>query len=150
VGSLSELPVVFRPRGLEVVGDLAFNEWRRLGEALLETTDRALWSLGDWRVYGERFVKDYHIEKLFDSRLLTGSGWYGTPRVAGRVPLEARRARFEAHAVTSRLPPPDAEHLLDEAIRQGWSLRELEVAVAEAARAQQRARARVREERAGR
>jgi len=51
--------VVSRRDGLEIEGALSFNEWKRLGEQLESTLDRAQWSLADWRLYGLRFKMHY-------------------------------------------------------------------------------------------
>ena len=51
--STSALPdlagrVTLHERGLTIDTHLPFNDWRDLGRQLVGTTDRALWSLGDW------------------------------------------------------------------------------------------------------
>lgn len=35
--------------------EIGFNDWRRLGERIVMTQDRAAWAIGDWRVYGDRW-----------------------------------------------------------------------------------------------
>lgn len=124
--------IVSHRNGLEITTDLAFNDWRRLVERLLETTDRALWSLGDARLYGERFAKDYHdaLDALDStSRLITVS-----ERVARAFALERRRGQltFELHEVVAGLPEPEQERWLDESERQGWSRRQMQLALGEA------------------
>lgn len=123
--------IVSRPDGLEITAELSFNEWKRLGERLLETTDRALWSLGDWRAYGRRFEKDYHdaIDAIdASSRQVTASR-----RVAESFGLERRRDQlsFEMHEIVVALPEAEQENWLDEAERQGWSRRQMQFAFVE-------------------
>lgn len=113
--------ITFRRDGLEITRELPFNEWRRFFEKLLETTDRAMWSLGDARLYAEEhYAKDYHdaLEELDGrSRLVAPS-----VRVARAFPAERRRQlTFEIHEVVAGLDEAEQERWLDDAARQGWS-----------------------------
>lgn len=113
-------------RGLQIETDLPFNEWRDLGRQLIGTTDRALWSLGDWWLYGARYAKDYHDalrELEAESRLVQIGA-----RVARGYPHERRRVgqlSFEIHAVVAGEDAPVQERWLDEAERQGWNREQL-------------------------
>lgn len=123
--------VVSRPDGLEITGDLPINEWRRIGEALLAATDRALWSLGDWRLYGERYARDYHeVVVEFDtrSRMVRHAA-----RVARGIPVERRRPglSWEMHELVASLDEPEQERWLDEAERHGWTRQQLQFAFSE-------------------
>ena len=117
--------IVLRRDGLEITTDLPFNEWRRLMELLLETNDRALWSIGDARLYGERYGKEYAeaLDEL-DARsraLPTGM------RVARSFSADRRRQlSFEMHEVVAGLEEDEQERWLDDAERQGWSRRQLQ------------------------
>ena len=127
--------VVSRRDGLEIEGDLSFNQWRRLGEQLETTLDRALWSLADWRLYGLRYKMNYAhgVTRLDD----VGRG---SVRVSKAFPPERRRGlSFEMHKLLAGLPPAEQEHWLNEVERQGWSRTDLYRALAEArAEARQR------------
>jgi hypothetical protein len=123
--------IISRRDGLEITAELPFNDWRRLIERLLETTDRALWSLGDARAYGDRYAKDYHpaIEELDGrSRLITPAA-----RVARTFTAERRRGQltFEVHEVVAGIDEDAQEQWLDEAARQGWSHRQMQFAFIE-------------------
>jgi hypothetical protein len=123
--------IVSRRDGLEITVEMPFNEWKRLGERLLDTQDRALWSLGDWRVYGERYGKDYHaaLEKLDAlSRFIPACA-----RVSRAFDPERRRGQlsFESHELVAGLPQLEQESWLDDAERQGWDPRQLKFAFAE-------------------
>jgi hypothetical protein len=124
--------IVSRRDGLEITTELPFNDWRRLGERLLETADRALWSIGDWRVYGERFSRDYHpaIDELDARSRLIGA----SARVARSFPSERRRGQlsFEAHELVAGFDVPEQESWLDEFERQGWTRRQMQLALGEA------------------
>lgn len=128
--------VVSRANGLEIADELSFNEWRRLGERLLETSDRALWSLGDWRLYGERFTKDYHdaLQALDESSRLA----LVAARVARSFPAERRRGQltFEMHELVASLEEHEQERWLDEVERQGWKRRQLQLALGDASERQ--------------
>jgi hypothetical protein len=123
--------IVSRRDGLEIIAELPFNDWRRLMERLLETSDRALWSLGDARAYGDRYARDYH-EALDDldgrSRLLVSSA-----RVARAFEPERRRGQlsFEMHELVASHDVDEQERWLDEAERQGWNRRQMQFAFAE-------------------
>lgn len=118
--------VVLTERGLQIETDLPFNEWRDLGRQLIGTTDRALWSLGDWWLYGARYAKDYHAalrELEAESRLVQIGA-----RVAREYSHERRRVgqlSFELHAVVAREDETVQERWLDEAERQGWNREQL-------------------------
>jgi len=118
--------IVSRPNGLEITRELSFNEWKQVGERLLATVDRALFTLGDWRLYGERYAKDYHpaIEELdARSRFIAPS-----LRVSRAMPLERRRDQlsFDVHEVVAGLDEEAQDRWLDDAERQGWSRQQLQ------------------------
>jgi hypothetical protein len=123
--------IISRRDGLEITVEMPFNEWKRLGERLLDTQDRALWSLGDWRVYGERYGKDYHaaLEQLDAlSRFIPACA-----RVSRAFDPERRRGQlsFESHELVAGLPQLEQDRWLDDAQRQGWDRRQLQFAFAE-------------------
>ncbi len=120
--------VVSHANGLEIQTELGFNEWKRLMERLLKTTDRALWSLGDARLYGARFEKDYYDALV----LIDASSKLVAPavRVASAFSQERRREQlsFDFHAVVAGLEEPEQERWLNDAERQGWSARQMQLA----------------------
>lgn len=124
--------VLSHANGLEITDEPTFNEWRRLGQILADTTDRALWSLGDWRLYGERFAKDYHaaLAAIDDASRIAATA----ARVVRAFPLERRRGQlsFEMHELVAPLAEPDQERWLDDAERQGWKRRQLQLALGQA------------------
>lgn len=117
--------VSLHERGLTIETDLAFNEWAELGRQLIGTTDRAMWSLGDWWLYGkQKFGKDYDakLRELEGASRLVQVG----ARVAGGFPTNRRRQlSFELHAVVAGEEPAEQDHWLDEAERQGWNREQL-------------------------
>jgi hypothetical protein len=136
MSTLAERPeivggVVSRETGLEIQSELHFNEWKRIGERLLGTTDRALWSLGDWWLYGARYAKDYHdaLQALeASSRFIPVAA-----RVARAFEQERRRGQltFDVHELVAGLPEPEQETWLDEVERQGWKRQQLQFAFSE-------------------
>jgi predicted GTPase len=120
--------VTLHERGLAIDTELGFNEWRDLGLQLIGTTDRAMWSLGDWWNYGHgRFAKNYHdaLRKLeAESRLVQVGA-----RVARGFPAARRRQlSFELHAVVADADEDDQDLWLDEVERQGWGREQLTLA----------------------
>lgn len=122
--------IVSRRDGLEITADLSFNEWRRLMERLLETQDRALWSIGDGRLYGERFGKEYH--EALDAMDSHSRSLQVGLRVARAFPAERRRQlTFEMHEIVAGLDEDEQDQWLDDAERQGWSRRQMQFAFVE-------------------
>lgn len=124
--------IVSSATALEITVDLPFNEWRRLGERLLETTDRALWSIGDWREYGRRYEREYHdaLEAIDSSSRLPAA----CARVARAFEPERRRGQlsFELHELVASLPRSEQDVWLDDAERQGWGRRQMQLELGEA------------------
>jgi hypothetical protein len=121
---------IYHENGLEIGREMSFNDWKALGAALLDTQDRALWSIGDWWLYGqERFARDYH-EGM--AAIEASSRHIGpAARVARAFPRDRRRGQitFEMHEVLVGLPPEAQETWLDEVERQGWFRRQLTFAL---------------------
>lgn len=119
--------IVARPNGLEIEAELSFNDWRTLMERLLAVGERALWSIGDARVYGERFSKDYHdaLEQIdASSRLVQPAS-----RVVRAFPHARRRDQlsFDIHELVASLDEDEQESWLDDAERQGWNRRQMQL-----------------------
>lgn len=117
--------VVSTPMALEITSELRFNDWKRLGEQLAAVSERALWALGDWRAYGDRFEADYAdalaaIDRA--SETARRAGW-----VARAFSVERRRPglHFSHHQHVASLSEAEQDVWLNEAERQGWNTAEL-------------------------
>jgi hypothetical protein len=124
------LGVVLQPDGLEIQIELSFNEWRRLGEALNATLDRALWSTGDWWLYGARWKKDY--AHGLDEATETFYFAKRSSRTSRTFPIARRRELpFKVHELLTSFSSEDQERWLDEVERQGWTYTSLRRALEE-------------------
>lgn len=127
-GAVDELMpgVVSTPTALVISVDLRFNEWSRLLDTIEQVHERACWALGDARRYAdERFDVEYaDALEARDIRKPTSArcAW-----VARTFPEERRRdgLTFSHHEKVAALGEPEQELWLNEAERQGWSVREL-------------------------
>lgn len=123
--------VVSTATALEIAEGMRFNEWQRLGERLVATSERAFWSIGDWRVYGDRFSAGYAdaLRKIdLKSQTVYRCAW-----VCRSVRADRRRSglSFRHHLLVARLSEAEQEAWLNEAERHGWGTRELEERLAE-------------------
>jgi hypothetical protein len=116
---------------LAIEDGLPFNDWRRLGQRLARMGDSSKWWIGDWLCYGERYRRDYRtameeLDRTFDA--LRSYAY-----VSSKVTSATRVAdlSWSHHRLVARLDPAEQARWLDDALRQGWSVRELEQALAE-------------------
>lgn len=131
VTELDRLGATLTRTGLQLPKDLAFNDWRRIGNHLLTAIDRAHFALGDWITYGDRYRTDYPEAmaelqlELFERRT--------DAYVASRVPQPTREHRltWPHHRAIAPLPADQQRLWLDEALRHDWTARDLEQAIAE-------------------
>lgn len=116
---------------LELPADLPFAEWRRVGERLLSTEDRLSWTLGDWRVHGDRFSGEYG--DALQALDLASPTAFRCAWVCRAFPGERRRLAltFKHHQVVAAKSDGEQDLWLNEAERHGWSARELEERVAQ-------------------
>lgn len=127
--------VVATANALIFEAEVGFNDWRRLGEKIAATANRAAWAIGDWRVYGDRWDTN---------------GEDGKPEALAAIDLADVTVR--QYAQVARVFPPDARasvswrhhfvlvgvkdertrlRWLSEVERHGWSTRELEERLSE-------------------
>jgi hypothetical protein len=122
LGSPAALPSKTR---LSLAEGIPFNEWREIGEQLERVSDSSLWWVADWAAYGDRWYrKDYGpaLEQIWARKSLQNLA-----SVARQVEPSRRREglTFTHHACVASLTPAEQDDWLDDAERQGWSMREL-------------------------
>lgn len=121
--------VVSTANSLRFEREIGFNDWRRLGEQISVTLERASWAIGDWRVYGDRWDT---------------TGEDGKPDALAAI--DRADVTLRQYAQVARTFPPDERsslswmhhfvlvgvkdhrsrlRWLSEAERHGWSTREL-------------------------
>lgn len=122
--------VEFSAVGLVVHRPLDFDQWERLGAALDYLAGAVHWWLGDWVRYGEAAYGEMYAQAIEESPYS-----YGTLRndvwVCNAIEPDRRRPRltFGHHAIVAPLPPQEQDRWLDQAEENGWSCRDLRVAL---------------------
>jgi hypothetical protein len=119
--------------GLSIAVGIGFNEWREIGDHLERMHGSSQWWIGDWLCYGERYRRDYGA--AMQALELKFGALRGYALVASKVASATRVAdlSWTHHRAVAALEEDDQRRWLDEALRQGWSTRELEDAIARAA-----------------
>jgi hypothetical protein len=127
----AELQKVMLTRvGLRMPPTMTFEHWERTGIRLSGIVDTSAWCLGDWLIYGkEQYTNRYrHVVQTvgLDYQTLRNYAW-----VARHFPIGRRRQRlsFQHHAEVASMPPCDQEWWLDEAEKQGWSVKHLRASI---------------------
>lgn len=119
-----------RLNALILPDDISFEDWQATGQWLRSAERSLMWWIGDWLRFGEsRWGERYAqaIEATGQSyQALADAKW-----VASRFEFSRRRENlsFSHHREVAALEPAAADHLLDEAVRDGLSRNELRAAV---------------------
>jgi hypothetical protein len=117
--------------GLALPDDLTFERWLEIDRRIVGANS-VMWWIGDWWALGEM---KYGVRKA----LVTADGWEGpsiqacqdAATVARRFEPKRRRGslEFTPHREVAALPADEADALLDEAEREGWSTKKLRAEV---------------------
>lgn len=103
---------------------VSFKQWQSIGDALLRRHDRDLWMIAGWAAYGDRYRRDDGpaLERLYAEQTL-----YNLGSVYRRVDSYRRRENlsFSHHAEVASLDPELQTVWLDDALRHGWSSKQL-------------------------
>jgi len=101
------------PMGLELPEGLSFEAWERTGIQLGKDRSRCLWKIGDWWIFGERYdTRRYSVPDHFGVNYHTCENCASVARAF----VGSRRREslsFAHHAEVARLPPEEADRLLD-------------------------------------
>lgn len=117
----SDAPVKINGLGLQVEGELSFDQWSDVGEQLGRVARTSLFWVGDWLNYGQdrwnggqRFQKmaEEQRERFEQAMRLTGlelSTLHGAAHVSRRIPIDLRSPQlsFEHHRLISRVRDED-------------------------------------------
>jgi hypothetical protein len=118
--------------GLTITAPLTFAEWESLGAGLQSMHKSILFLLGDWLCWGEqRFSEEFSQAikaKGHAVQTLLNAQW-----VSSRIEPSRRRENLSwtHHSEVAALPAADQDTLLQQAIDNEWSTRELREAVRE-------------------
>jgi hypothetical protein len=112
--------------GLQVTGNLRFDDWERVGAHLGALRDLTSWALGDWIIagealFGERAAQGVEATGRSKATLLEYA------RVARQVPRSRRRPglSFTHHQLLAAKAPAEQVEWLDRAEANRWSVEEL-------------------------
>lgn len=126
-GEIIELPsrIERRETGLVIAENTSFEEWAAMGEWLQSAERSLMWWIGDWMRFGEHKWGEKYAQAIavtgHSYNTLANAKW-----VAEKIDFSRRRENLSwgAHREAAALPTSKAEALLDEAEREGWSVRE--------------------------
>lgn len=123
-------PIVLHKVGLEVVGELAFDEWQQFLGNLNLVQGSIHWWLGDAVNYGERKYGETYAQAVevtgFDDGTLRNDAW-----VANRIELSRRHDNlsFGHHQEVAALEPDQQDYWLNYAEAERKSQKELRYAI---------------------
>jgi N6-adenosine-specific RNA methylase IME4 len=109
---------------------LSHEDWIVVGVELLRMEGGVMWWLGDWLCYGQarKWGEKYDeaVALGFNYQTARDAAW-----VAGEFQLSRRHDKlsWSHHREVAVLEPADADHLLNDAERNGWSRVELRIRV---------------------
>lgn len=131
------LPGILREDGYELPDDLSFERWASILTALQQIDRSVKWWLGDALVYGEQHFPKQHSQ-LYPDRADDPNGIKQTTMkqaawVSSKFPPVTRvtELSWTHHRAVAELPPDDAHDLLDAALHERLSTRELDERVKE-------------------
>lgn len=116
--------------GLAIPETTSFEEWCQYGEWLQSAERSLMWWIGDWMRFGEHKWGEKYAQAIAATghsyQTLANAKW-----VAERIEFSRRRENlsFGAHAEVAALPAPQGDDVLEQAVREGWSVRETRAAV---------------------
>jgi hypothetical protein len=121
-----------RPTSLKISEQLEIPKWKALLEALAAMERGRQWWIGDALVYGEAtFEEELFVQHSSEVGLEPGTlvnyRW-----IASSIDPSRRREElsFSHHAEVARLKPDEQDAMLERAIANGWTVRELRTIVA--------------------
>lgn len=109
---------------------VSFDAWVNIQARLYTVQEASNWWIGDWVVFGEAHYGEAFSQGIPDKdrEHIQQCAW-----VAQRVSVDRRRPphvlSWTHHRVVAGLEPEQQEQMLQQAVEQGWSVRELGDAV---------------------
>ena len=125
--------IIYDDSCLNLPPRLTFDEWIGHGKTLATMTDSIPWWVGDWINFGEaRFGEGKYSQGLtlwdYNYNTLANMAW-----VASRYPPETRTGlSWTHHRYAASLEPVERKMLLEKAIDEEWTSRQLQIEVAKA------------------
>ncbi len=112
--------------GLVLPDELDLDQWEAVGRKLMAIGSCVLWALAEWWAFGDHKYAERALvaKKLpYDFGTLMNYG-----RVARKVPTSSRNEvlSFTHHMAVAKLEPDDQKHWLARAVKNKWSVKQLE------------------------
>lgn len=125
-GKALAIPGVITPTSLSLPEDLEYDSWVVIGDTLKRMEKSVQWWIGDWLRFGERKYGEMYSQALEATGLEYGT-LANAKYVAEKIESSFRNENlsFTHHYHVASLPPDKRDELLDEAVDNGWSVREL-------------------------
>lgn len=112
---------------LSLPADLPQDEWLEVGRKLVGAQRNVQWLIGDWWAYGDRTYGS--AKKAVEQHGIGCSvgTLYNLGTIARRFGASRRHeaVRFNVYAALTPLPSSEADEILDSAIRDGWTVRQV-------------------------
>lgn len=117
------MPVKYLERGLELQGDVTFEEWQAIIVSLFQMEKSRQWWIGDAVIYGEGAYSEMFSQAL-DDTLIPYRTIQAYARVSSRVSMATRVAElsWSHHRVVSSFIDEDQSYWLRRAREEGWSV----------------------------
>jgi hypothetical protein len=129
--------VIPERNGLVIPDGLSYDDWMRVGRAVVDVNRMATWAIGDWLVYGnDRFRKSHWGDRepselyadISEKTGLAEQTLRNAATVCRRLPISRRRDHVTfSHAVeiVGRADPDEHEAWVDYVSQGGVSVRQL-------------------------
>ena len=118
--------------GLALPPDLTYDQWESIGQAFQPLSEAIKWWRGDWLAYGEHRFGERYSQGVTEATGATYDTLRKEAWVATRVPFGIRihTLTWSHHEVVAPINGLDAQtHWLNEAVKHGWSVRALRLAI---------------------
>jgi hypothetical protein len=128
--SLPNDKVTISPVGMQITGDLSFEEWRELADHIGRAARSVSFIIGDWLVYGQSlFGTDGFPDKRVDNAsyqlALAATGLdlstlqnYAYVSRSMPYPLRSERLSWEHHRLVAKLPEGDQKDWIDACVAE--------------------------------
>lgn len=122
------VPGELTPTAMDLKPGLNYKTWSGLGEKLRYVNTSTRWWLGDWVLYGEKYLAEEYSQALeetdYDKETLRGFVY-----VAERIPADRRRPEkhvtWSHHRIVAKLEADEADEWLERCAKERWTVKEL-------------------------
>jgi len=115
--------------GLIITGNPTYEDWANCGGMLAQIEGSVHWWIGDWVNYGEMAYGEKYSQALEDTEFSEKTLW-NDAWVCSRFEISRRREKlpYSYHIDVAALNQEEADRLLDQAEKEGWTRAQLRAA----------------------